>query len=90
MPVHVSQFSCRGIWIDGLGALRRFLEGDLEVVAQIGAALRTAAARAAAEQIAEAEDVAEAAEDVFEAGEDARIEAARARAPRTPAWPKRS
>src|SRR6185295_16575711 len=48
-----------------LGAARRFLEGNFEVVAQIGAALRSAAA-AAAEQIAEAEDVPETAEDVFE------------------------
>src|SRR5262245_11888408 len=62
-----------------LGPDRRFFEGDLEVVAQIGAALRTAAAPAAAKEIAEAEDVAEPAKDVFEAGEDRRIEAARAR-----------
>ena len=56
-------------------AARRFLERDLEVVTQIGAALRTAAAPRAAEQIAEPEDVAEAAENVAEVGEDRRIEA---------------
>src|SRR5438094_1904579 len=52
-----------------------FLERDLEVVPKIGATLRSAAPAAAAEQIAEAEDVAEPAENVFEAGEDTRIEA---------------
>jgi len=71
-----------------LGALGRGLEGDLEVVAQIGAAARPGAA--AAERVAEAEDVAEAAEDVAEVGEDRRIEALRAAALVTPAWPKRS
>src|SRR5262249_4375510 len=58
----------------GLGAGRGLLERDLEVVAEIGPALRAAAATASAEEIAEAEDVAEAAEDVLEADEDARIE----------------
>src|SRR5262249_34930828 len=58
-----------------LDAVGRFLEGDLEVVAQIRAALRAAAPAAA-----EAEDVAEAAEDVLEAVEDGGIETARARA----------
>ena len=62
-----------------LHALRRFPERDFEVVAQIGAALRTAAAARAAKQVAEAEDVAEAAEDVFEAGEDGGIESAAGR-----------
>ena len=59
----------------GFRAPRRFLEGDFEVVAQIGAALRPAAPPRAAEQIAEAEDVTEAAEDVPEVGEDCRIDA---------------
>src|SRR6185312_10765488 len=62
----------------GLGAFRRFLERDLEVVTEVGAALRTAAAASAAEEIAEPEDVAEAAEDVLETGEDVRIEPPRA------------
>src|SRR5438105_3927063 len=60
-------------------ARRCFFELALEFVAEVGAALRPAAATAAAEQIAEAEDVAETAEDVFEAGEDARIESAAGR-----------
>ena len=59
-----------------LDALRRLLELDLEVVAKIGAALRAGAAAAAAEP----ENVAEAAEDVFEAAELRRIEALRAAA----------
>ena len=54
------------------GAGGRFLERDLEVVAQVRAALRTAAPAAAAEDIAEAEDVAETREDVGEVGEDRR------------------
>ena len=59
----------------GFGAARRFLEADLEVVAQVGAALRPAApAAAAAEQIAEAEHVAEDVGEVAELGEDRRIE----------------
>ena len=65
----------------GLHPLGRFVERDLEVVAQIGAALRPAAPSAAAEEIAEAEDVAQAAEDVAEVGEDRRVEPARAAAP---------
>ena len=56
-----------------LGALGRGLEGDLEVVAQIGAAARAGAA--AAEGVAETEDVAEPAEDVAEVGEHRRVEA---------------
>src|SRR5206468_1834254 len=56
------------------GAASGVFERNLEVVAQIGAALR-ATAPAAAEQIAETEDVAEAAENVFEPGKDGRIEA---------------
>ena len=60
----------------GLDALRRLLELDLEVVAKIGAALRAGASAAAAK----AENVAEAAEDVLEAGELRRIEALRAAA----------
>ena len=62
-----------------LGAGRRFLEGDLEVVAQIGAALRAAAPPAAAEDVAEAEHVAEAGEDVGEVGEDRRDRSPRRR-----------
>src|ERR1035437_119037 len=61
------------------GAACGFFEGDLEVVPQIGAALRPAAAAAAAQQIAEPEDVAQTAENVFEPGEDRRIESAAAR-----------
>ena len=80
MPLQVSHVSCRGIWIVVSTPLADFVERDLEVVAQVGAALRTAAAAAAAEDIAEAEDVAEAAEDVLEAGEDGRIESAGRRA----------
>jgi hypothetical protein len=59
-----------------LDALGRLLEFDFEVVTQIGAALRAGAAAAAAES----EDVAEAAEDVFEARELRRVEALRAAA----------
>ena len=44
----------------GLGAGGGLLEGDLEVVAQVGAALRPAAPPPAAEDVAEPEDVAEA------------------------------
>src|SRR3989454_6057702 len=51
-------------------AARRFLERDLEVVPQVGAALRSAAPAAAAKQIPETEDVTKTAEDVFEAGKD--------------------
>ena len=58
----------------GLDALGRLLELDFEVVAKVGAALRAGAASAAAEP----EDVAEAAEDVFEAAELRRIEPLRA------------
>ena len=54
----------------GFDALRRLLELDFEVVAQIGAALRSGCGAAAAEP----EDVAEAAEDVLEAAELRRIE----------------
>src|SRR5205814_3899830 len=50
-----------------------FLEADLEVVAEIGAALRSAAP-APAEEIAEAEHVAENVGEVAELGEDGRIE----------------
>jgi hypothetical protein len=58
-----------------LGAFGGFLERNLEVVAQIGAALRAAAPpAAAAEQIAEAEHVAEDVREVAELGEDRRIE----------------
>src|SRR5690606_12640670 len=60
----------------GLRAACRFLERDLEVVAEMGPLLRPGApARSAAEELAEPEDVAEAREDVLEAGERARVEA---------------
>jgi hypothetical protein len=62
-------------------ALGGFVERDLEVVAQVGAALWTAAPpAAAAEDIAKAEDVAKATEDVFEAAERVGIESAGRRA----------
>src|SRR4029450_12352993 len=64
----------------GLGPVERFLEGDLEVVAQIGAALRAATPAPPAKDVAEAEESAETAEDVFEPGEHGRIESACARA----------
>ena len=48
---------------------------DLEVVAQVGAALRAAAPAAAAEQIAEAEHVAEDVGEVAELAEHRRVEA---------------
>jgi hypothetical protein len=54
----------------GLGAPRRFVERDFQVVAQAGAPLRAAATTAAAEQVAEPEDVAEPPQDVAEIGED--------------------
>ena len=66
----------------GLGAEGRLLEGQLEVVAQVGAAPR-ARRGAAAEDVAEAEEVAE---DVAEVGEDRGVEAAPRRR-RRPAWP---
>ena len=51
------------------------LEADLEVVAKIGATLRTAAAAVSgAEDIAEAEHAAEHVGEVAELGEDARVE----------------
>ena len=59
-----------------LGAGRRLLERDLEVVSQVRALLRSATAPAAAEDVAKAEEIAQAAQDVFEAGERGRIEAA--------------
>src|SRR5215831_16449465 len=59
-----------------LGAVRGFLKRDLEVVSKVRPALRPAATPAAAEEVAEPEHVAEVAEDVFEPGEDAGIEAA--------------
>ena len=90
-PLQVSQVSCRGIWIVVSAPRRRFLERDLEVVAQVGAALRSAAPAAAAEQIAEAEHVAEDVGEVAELGEHRRVEPGAAPAAElTPAWPKRS
>src|SRR5262249_34903303 len=65
----------------GLDALSRFVERDLEVVTEIGSALRSAAPTAATEHVADAEDVAETAKDVLEAGEYAWIESARRCAP---------
>ena len=63
-----------------LGARRGLLEGDLEVVPKIRAALGTSAASpAAAEDVAEAEDVSKAREDVREVGEDCRVEPCAAR-----------
>ena len=75
-----------------LGAVRRFLEADLEVVAQVGSALRAAAAppAAAAEQVAEPEHVAEDVGEVAELGGRPTDRSRRRRLPRccTPAWPK--
>ena len=63
--------------LDGrLDTLRRFVEGDLQVIAKIRAALRSAAATLPAEHLADTEDVAESAKDVFEAGKDGGIESA--------------
>ena len=58
----------------GFGADGGFLEADFEVVAEIGAALRTAAASPSAEDVAESERVAESGKDVGEIGKDRRIE----------------
>src|SRR5207247_8701594 len=58
-----------------LGAARRFLEADLEVVPQVGAALRSAApAAAAAEQVAEPEHVAEDVGEIAELRAHGRVE----------------
>ena len=62
-----------------LGAFRGFFEGDLEIVAEVCTALRTASP-SAAEGVAEPEDVSEPAEDVLEAGERVGIEASGRRA----------
>src|SRR5688572_13122004 len=59
----------------GFGTRGGFLERDFEVVAKVGATLGTSAP-AAAEDIAESEDVAKAAKDVLEPREHRRIEAA--------------
>src|ERR1700681_171369 len=62
--------------LDGsLGPLRRFLERDLEIVAEVTATLRTAAAASAAEQVAEPEDVAQPAKQILETLEHGGIEA---------------
>src|SRR5262249_10593168 len=58
----------------GFGALGRLVERDLEVVAEIGPALRTAAPPSAAEEIAEAEHVPEDVGEVAELAEHGRIE----------------
>src|SRR5690606_2257074 len=64
--------------LDGrLGALRGFLEGDFEIVAKIGAALR--AAGPAPEDVAEAEHAAQDVAEVAELAEDRRVEAAAGR-----------
>src|SRR5205085_4850373 len=63
-----------------VAAGERFLERDLEVVSQVGPALRSAAAPPAAEHIAKSEQIAQIAEDIFEAGERVGIEPACARA----------
>ena len=76
LPRQVSQDSARGNWIDVSVPRADFLERDLEVVAEVRALLRSTAPPAAAEHIAEAEEIAQAAEDVLEAGEGGRIEAA--------------
>src|SRR5262245_24679101 len=57
-----------------LDAGGRFFERDLEVVAQVRAALRASAPASRSEDVAEPEDVAQAREDVREVGEDGRIE----------------
>ena len=79
-PLHVSQRLLARDLDRSLGAGGRLLEADLEVVAEIGAALRPAAPPPAAEQVAEAEGVAEVGEDVGEVGKDRRIDAAAAAA----------
>ena len=80
LPPHVSHVSRARDLDVRLGPERGLLERQLEVVAQVGAAPRAAAA--AAEDVAEAEEVAE---DVAEVGEDRRVEAAGRRP--GPAWP---
>ena len=57
------------------GAGCGFLEGDFEVVAQVGTALRSAAAATAPERVAKPEHVAEDVGEVAELGEDGRVEA---------------
>ena len=86
-PLQVSQASWRGIWIVVSAPVRRLVERDFEVVAEVGAALRPAAAAAAAEQVAEAEHVAEDVGEVAELVEDRRIESG-ARASRCAARPR--
>ena len=76
----VAQASARGIWMCVSVPKAASSKRQLEVVAQVGAAPRAAAA--AAEDVAEAEEVAE---DVAEVREDRGVEAA-ARRP-GPAWP---
>ena len=66
----------------GLRALGRFLERDFEVVSKVGAALRSRPPPAAAPNTSPKPKMSpEPAEDVFEAGEDARIEAGAAAEP---------
>ena len=89
-PSQVSQVMRGGDGDLDLGAGVGLLEGDLQVVAQVLAAGRTAllAAAAAAEHVAEdvAEHLVEDVVHVVEAGRRRR----RRRPPFTPAWPKRS
>ena len=74
-----------------LDAFGRFVERDLEVVAQVGPALRAAAATAAAKDIAESEHVAEVAEDIAKSAKmDGNRILRRPACEDTPAWPKRS
>ena len=81
LPWQVSHASMRRDADLGLGAARRLLQRDLEVVAQVGAAVDAVAARrrAAAEDLAEdvAEGVGEAAEALGPAPRARRAEARR-------------
>src|SRR5205085_9628186 len=72
---HITMFQARHADL-GLDALRRLFERDLDVVTQVGAALRPAPLTAPAEHVAEAEQVAQ---DVFESGEALAEARARAR-----------
>src|SRR5262249_42578699 len=57
------------------GPAGRLFERDFEVVPKVRAALRATAAAATTEEVSEAEDVPESAEDVLEPVENGRIEA---------------
>ena len=58
----------------GFGAFGGLVKRDLQVVSQARTPLCAAPATAAAEQIAESEEVAQTAQDVPEVGEDGRVE----------------